>query len=312
MTEQSIFKTEQSILQKAEAIVNDKELKDSPLYEDYHELCLNYKKLFLQFEHIVKISDLQQKQLRNSQEIIADYNKDLQQLNSSKDKFFSIISHDLKSPINSFLGFINLLASNIDVYSKEEIHSMALEIKQYADNLFKLIENLLDWARIQMKRVEFQPQKYLLQTLVVPNVEFSYSSASMKKIQITNLVSDNIYVFVDKNMLNTILRNLLSNAIKFTHENGEITITSEDFAENVEISISDTGVGMTEKEIKNLFRIDVSRSKLGTAKEGGTGLGLILCKEMIEKNNGEIWVKSTPGEGSRFTFSLPRAFSLDM
>ena len=304
MTELSIFDAEKDIIKNSKTIVDDKQFNDNPLYEDYQKLAVHYEKLFHQFERMMKISDRQQQQLLNTKDYILNYNEELKQLNATKDKFFSIIAHDLKSPINSFLNISNILVNHIEKFTKAELVDMAGDVKKAGDNLFKLLENLLFWARIQMERIEFKPEVYSLDTIVYHNISMLQLNADQKGIKMTSNISEDIKVFADPDMLNTILRNLISNAIKFSNMGGAITISHSESENYNKISIEDNGVGISLGDQEKLFRIDVNITRPGTDDEKGTGLGLVLCKEMIEKHQGLIEIDSTPGTGTVFMFSL--------
>lgn len=300
----TVFTSEKTIIEKAENIISDESNKNNPLLEDYSDLNDQYKKLFRQFVRMMKISDRQQQQLIRAREDVLKFNDELTQLNATKDKFFSIVAHDLKSPINSFLAISNLLVEHIDQFSMEEIQEMAKDVRKSGENLFKLLENLLYWARIQMNRYEFTPEESSLNAIVENNINLLSLNASQKGVLIKDQVPENTQILADQNMVSTIIRNLISNAIKFTKDGDEI-IVSYLRKDNLSlISIRDTGVGIKQDDIENLFKIDVTTTNRGTNDEKGTGLGLILCNEMVEKHNGEIWVESEVGKGTTFTFSL--------
>ncbi|MBU2514715.1 HAMP domain-containing histidine kinase [bacterium] len=304
MKKRSLFTRENERQERNKEIIEDHRHSDSPLYQEFVQLSEDYSKLFKQFSRIVRMSDKAQEQLKESKESIIRYNEELQQLNATKDKFFSIIAHDLKSPFQAFLNLNTFLVKRIDRYSKEEVVELINELGSTADNLFKLLENLLSWSRIQMGKIQLEPNVFPINQLVNMTFDFLISSAKTKRIKLINNISNEISVYADPNMVSTILRNLISNAIKFTQENGKITINSQIIEGGIQVEVTDTGVGMSEKDREKLFRIEVTHTTPGTADEKGTGLGLILCKEMIEKHNGEIWVESEPGVGTTFFFSL--------
>ncbi|MCP4756805.1 MAG: HAMP domain-containing histidine kinase [Proteobacteria bacterium] len=305
MTEHSLYNIENGVIRKSEEVINDERLKNSPLFDEFVSLSESYKKLFKHFSRIVKINDMQQDQLRKSQEEILKYNEDLKQTNATKDKFFSIISHDLKSPINSFLNMTTILVDHIDMFSKEEVQEMAIDVKNSGDNLMKLMENLLNWARLQMDRIEFQPEICFLNTVVEDNMTLLSNRIDEKGIRATNRVSEDAAVLADPNMLRSILHNLISNAVKFTGQDGEISVSSININGFIETTVSDTGIGISDEDLDKLFRLDVIYTNVGTANEKGTGLGLILCKEMIEKHDGKIRVESKEGQGTSFSFTCP-------
>ncbi len=249
------------------------------------------------FEHKRKIE-----QQKND---IEEKAKSLQDLNKTKDRFFSIISHDLKSPFNSLLGLTELLKLDRASMSDEEIGRLIDLIHKSSEQGYKLVLNLLEWSRSQTNEIEFQPSKLDLYKLVLENIELLKAQANNKGIEIVvESNNKNSFVFADLNMINTVLRNLISNAIKYT-QNGEIKIRCNYNTSNCKLSISDTGVGISQDSLKILFDIGKNTSTPGTNGENGTGLGLILCKEFIEKNKGEIFVESIITKGSTFSFSLP-------
>ena len=244
------------------------------------------------------------KKLKVAHDQLNSQNLELQELNATKDKFFSIISHDLKGPLNSLTSFSSLLINHTESLSKEEIKMFASDFDKSLKNLFALLENLLEWSRSQTGNIEFIPEPFDLAAMLEENKELLKAQAQNKNITLMNESLEKVLINAHKNSINTVVRNLISNAIKFTPEGGKITLkTSRQNGEAV-TSITDTGVGMGQNVIDKLFRIDSKHSTKGTANEKGTGLGLILCKEFVEKNGGRIWVTSKEGEGSVFYFSL--------
>lgn len=231
----------------------------------------------------------------------------LQELNATKDKFFSIIAHDLKNPFNSILGFSELMTKNITRYKYEEIERFVGIIHSTSQNAYNLLENLLNWSRSQTGTIEFSPHYYDLTQLILNNIEFVENSALKKNIKIYFNRSEISMVKIDKNMMDTVLRNLLTNSIKFTYPGGKIIVTVSSEEKNYKVSIKDNGIGIEEENIDKLFRIDSKYSSYGTNQEKGSGLGLIITKEFIEKNNGKIWANSEFGKGSEFIFTLPKA-----
>jgi signal transduction histidine kinase len=230
---------------------------------------------------------------------------ELEKLNATKDKFFSIISHDLKGPLNSFTAFSKMLIDHTESLTKEEIQMLAREIDKNLKNLFTLLENLLEWSRSQTGNIDFKQETVDLNALLHQNRNLLNTQASNKGISIIYDNNDPVPVQAHKHSVNTVIRNLISNAIKFTPEGGTITLKTEQREGKIKISVQDTGVGMEPAIIQKLFRIDTKYSTTGTAHEKGTGLGLILCKDFIEKNGGTIGVESEPGKGSIFFFYLP-------
>jgi signal transduction histidine kinase len=238
---------------------------------------------------------------------IKDANEELARMNADKDKFFSIVAHDLRGPFLPLLGNAQLLEEMAFGLSPRDVQEMSASIRRSAKLVFELLENLLQWSRMQMGRMTYDPEQIVLHELIAKIVELLMSNATSKNITLQSLVEADISVYADENMLNTVIRNLVNNAIKFTPDGGEVMVEvrpCED-ADFVEISVSDTGVGISEENIDKLFRIDVHHSTAGTAKESGTGLGLIMCKEMVEMNRGKIWIESELGEGTTVKFTVP-------
>lgn len=234
-------------------------------------------------------------------------NIQLVELNATKDKFFSIISHDLKGPLNSLTSFSGLLINHTDMLSKEEIQMLAKDLDKSVKNLFGLLENLLEWSRSQTGNIDYKAEAFDINSLLDLNAELLKMQAQNKSIALKNNNTLAVEVLAHKNSVNTVIRNLISNAIKFTPQNGQITIDLKDKPNEITVSIADTGVGMSEDVMRKLFRIDTKHTTKGTADEKGTGLGLILCKEFIDKNGGKIWVESTLNKGTTFYFTLPKS-----
>lgn len=239
---------------------------------------------------------------------LTDFKKTEQKLidaNNTKDKFFSIISHDLKSPFNSILGFSDLLQENAYEYERDKIHKFASTINVSANKTFNLLENLLEWSRTQTGKIKFKPYRIIVEKIILNNIRQFHLPAEDKNIEIKYKVTDALEIIADENMLDTILRNLISNSIKFTQEGGKILITVTQNSEETYFSVEDNGVGITNEALKKLFKIEEKTSTEGTNKEVGTGLGLLLCKEFVEMHGGRIWVESEVGKGSEFKFVLP-------
>ncbi len=231
---------------------------------------------------------------------------ELKELNASKDKFFSIIAHDLRSPFSGLLGFSNILLEDFDNLSREEIKNFSIHINTYTKNLFNLIENLLSWSRIQTGRMPFQPIKVDIYEIASGTFNLLMGNCIKKNINQINGISEKTFVSADPNMIQSVVQNLVSNAIKFTKSGGNISINAVDEGDFLEISVADTGIGMKPEDQEKIFRIDSHHTTLGTAQEKGTGLGLLLCKDLVEKHGGKIWVESTFGEGTSFKFTLPK------
>lgn len=235
-------------------------------------------------------------------------NEKLEKLNNEKNKFFSIIAHDLRGPIGNLSTLGEILKDQIDDLNKEEKEKLILSINNSANETYKLLTNLLEWSQAEIDGLEVRTTKINLKELVQSNILLLQEIANAKSIELTNLIADHIYVVGDANMLNTIIRNLLSNSLKFTANRGQITIDAQNLVDGfVQVSVKDTGIGMDPDSIKKLFKIDLYYSTKGTQNESGTGLGLILCQEFVKKNEGKIWVESTVNEGSTFFFTFKEA-----
>ena len=230
----------------------------------------------------------------------------LQELNQEKDKFFSILSHDLRGPFNAFLTLSDIMANSYRELKSEEVLDYAQKINKSAIRINNLLENLLEWAVSQTGTRKYTSEKINLYKLADKSIKLLFMNASKKNIEIINKINIEHNVFADLNSAKTILRNLINNSIKFTEDGGEIEINSKEVDNFYEISVNDTGVGISEENIKKIFRIDTQFSTQGTANEKGTGLGLILCKEFVEKNGGKIRVESELGTGTSFIFTLKK------
>ncbi|NOX46306.1 MAG: sensor histidine kinase [Chlorobi bacterium] len=248
---------------------------------------------------------LKNKEIEQQGENVQKLNAELQEANATKDKFFSIVAHDLKNPFNSLILLTEMLLDDIDTLTKEEIVEYLEKIKTSSENTYMLLQNLLDWASSQTGKHKVHPEKIDEKSLALEMLSLLLPNAENKEISMRSDIPANSYSFADKNMISTVLLNLLSNAIKFTPRKGKINISFINKKSSHVFVVSDNGVGISEKDRKNLFRIDKKIQNKGTEKEPGTGLGLLLCKEFVEKNNGHIWVESELGKGSKFFFSIP-------
>nr|MBC8384832.1 HAMP domain-containing histidine kinase [Candidatus Cloacimonadota bacterium] len=244
------------------------------------------------------------KELEKADQIIREQKNELEIMNKTRDRFFSIISHDLKNSFTSLQMGTKLL-SNIEELDKDEIKLVSKELAESVENLYKLLENLLEWARIQIGRIHHEPEELDISEVLEDVLKVMDSKAAQKNIRLTTEIIENTKVFADKNMLYSVLQNLISNAIKFTEQTGEIRIQQTEKENKLEMSICDNGVGMSAIQLSKIFRIDEIISTPGTDDEKGTGLGLILCKEFIDKNGGEIRVESELGKGTEVCFNLP-------
>ncbi len=267
--------------------------------------------LFILLLGLTIVIFMQIKRLKDARIIILEQNKSIKEtndnlviLNTTKDRFFSIIAHDLKNPFNSILGFSEILANEKNL-NKAEIEDYAKMILHSSQLVYNLLENLLLWARSQTDHIAMNPKELNLKGLIDENMAVLRDLIQKKEIVIKNNIPEEFKVIADNNMIGTVIRNLLTNSLKFTYNQGEIEINSRIDDEKTEISIKDSGIGMGDEELKKLFKTEVNNSTTGTDGELGTGLGLLICKEYIEKHHGEIWAESKKGKGSIFRFTLP-------
>jgi len=240
---------------------------------------------------------------------ITQQNEMLKQLVATKDKFFSVIAHDLKNPFQVLKNLSKILLKNLDKYDATQTRYYIESIFKSANSAYKLLENLLDWARSQKGAIVFAPVKSPLKNIIDEGLAIFSESTATKELKIQNKVGDDIIVFTDLNMLSTIVNNLISNAIKFSYHKGQIVINVKEYADDPEyweLAIQDFGVGMYPEEMDKLFRLDVHHTSHGTDNESGTGLGLILCREFAEKSGGKIRVESRYGNGSTFYFTVKK------
>jgi PAS domain S-box-containing protein len=232
--------------------------------------------------------------------------KNLLEINNQKDKFFSIIAHDLRTPLKGFMQLTKILSSEIDKLSLDEVMELTKTMYESSQNIYKLLDNLLEWSKIQRGNIEFNPITMQLSTLVMMNIDLMLPTARQKNIKLINEVNSKVLVYTDVNLINTVIRNLISNSMKFSYFDTEIRISAKLIEDGcVEICVKDFGIGMDEITLDKIFRLDCQVTSKGTNDESGTGLGLILCKELVKINGGKIRVESAPGTGSSFYFTVP-------
>lgn len=237
--------------------------------------------------------------------ILKENEKRLKKLNSTKDKLFSIIAHDLKSPFNTILGFSELIMDEIKNNDLEKVNLYAGLIRDSSARTLTLVENLLDWSRTQTGKIAIKLKNTELKSIVDNSIQLLSDRAMQKSITLINKIPEQLSTLVDQDMFNVIIRNLISNAIKFTDKGGNITISSLEDENQIRIIVEDSGIGIDSARLKDLFQLGENHSTVGTKKERGTGLGLIVCKEFVEKLGGIIWAESELGQGSRFCFTVP-------
>ena len=253
---------------------------------------------------VIIVSDITDR--KTAEKSLVDSEKKLKKLNATKDKFFSIISHDLKNPLGAFLNMSNTLASDFDEFSNNDIKEFINNVYKSSKNLVDLLENLLFWSRSQSGTLEFNPMALQVNILTDDIVSHFRMQALKKKISLLSEAPKNSMAYADPNVVTFILRNLISNSIKFTAPGGEVVISYKEYTDYIEIEVSDNGIGIAKEDVNKLFKIDEKFKRPGTNDEEGTGLGLILCKEFIEMSKGTIWVQSQVGQGSVFVFTLPK------
>ncbi|MEI6454788.1 MAG: two-component regulator propeller domain-containing protein [bacterium] len=254
---------------------------------------------------LVRERDHLEQKVQERTDQIEKQNRELKELNATKDKFFSIIAHDLRNPFNTILGLSDLLLSNFKNYEQEKIRKSVSDIRDATRHTHDLLENLLIWARTQTGTLDFKPVELNLGERIAEAIDLLKGQADKKNITLQASVLVDCGVTGDKNMIDTVLRNLVTNAIKFTPKNGEVIVSMAQVGTECEISVKDNGIGIAPENTKKLFKIHGKYSRKGTDQERGSGLGLILCREFVEKHGGKIWVESTPGVGSTFKFTLP-------
>ena len=244
---------------------------------------------------------------RKAEEEIKLKNELLEALNIEKDKFFSIIAHDLRGPLSAFVAATRILEEDIQNMTFEEIRDITISMKTDAANVYQLLENLLEWSRLQRGVMEFNPVKLKLFKEINASLESVSSLANKKGILIEVSVNDELEITADNHMLSTVVRNMVSNAVKFTPAGGKVTVSAKNMDNNIEISVTDTGIGMTQDMKNKLFHMNEKTGRKGTDGEPSSGLGLLLCKDFIGKHGGVIRVESEEGRGSTFSFTMPQA-----
>jgi PAS domain S-box-containing protein len=243
-------------------------------------------------------------QQKNAELQLRETSEKLKVSNDTKDKFMSIIGHDLRTPINGLLGYSEILSNDLDELSREEIIDYTTSISEIALSANKLLTNLLEWSRIQTGNISFEPRELIFNSSVERVIGLLTANASNKQISLINNTEKATLVTADENMLELILINFIGNAIKFTNDNGKVEITLTEKNNKYEVCVSDNGVGMTNDTLSKIFTSEMQITTLGTRKEKGTGLGLMLCKEFVERHGGNIWVESEVNIGTKFYFTL--------
>lgn len=304
-----IMLTGQASLEGIENAVNNAELYryvSKPW--DKEDLNLTIREAIKGYNQGVTIQNQNKelKELNTNLELkVEERTLELQELNATKDKFFSIIAHDLKNPFNTLLGFSELMIENFELYDPKQLKDYINIIFETSRTSYNLLENLLHWSRSQTGKLKLSPSVFDFHKVITENFDFLENLAVKKSIVLNNGINENETVNADYNMIETVVRNLISNAIKFTNDDGTIKVNAVRRNKMLEVCVEDSGIGIRQEKIRVLFAIDMSSSTKGTANETGTGLGLILCKEFVELNGGKIWVESEPDVGSKFFFTIP-------
>jgi len=254
---------------------------------------------------IMLLKEIDQKTILKKNMIIQQDKRKLEALNQTQNKLFSIIAHDLRGPFINILGLSDLLMGNVKETNNPDSEKYTDLINSTAKNTLNLLDNLLNWAKSQTGELSFSPEKIMLTEVISEIIGLKMSHVKAKNISLEYSPTNEIVLFTDKNILGTILRNLISNAIKFTNLGGHIKVLATADQHQVEISISDNGVGMNKETIHKIFDLTTNVTSRGTANENGSGLGLVLCREFVEKLNGHLWVESEEGKGSTFKFTVP-------
>ena len=273
---------------------------------DYVTKPLQHEEVLARVVTHLTIRRLQQ-ELRQQHALLQEQHAQLQALNASKDKFFSIISHDLRSPLSAVLVGLRLLTDTESRLTDNEKNELIRDSHRTVEQLYNLLDNLLVWSRLQRGLMEYAPQPLDLRPLFERNATLFAANAEQKQIAIRQTVAEPVIAFADSHMIDAIIRNLISNALKFTEARGAITLSARQNDQRVEMAVADTGIGMDAETVAKLFRLDVRYNQLGTAGEKGTGLGLNVCKEFAEKNGGSIAVESVVGAGTTFRVTLPKS-----
>lgn len=308
-----IFKKEWQTAEHTQDVQKNSDISKEKLTKEYRTLSQAYKKMLKEMMKLTRIGDVNYKKLMEANDRIREQKSKLEQLNNElraanavKDKFYSIIAHDLKDPFQVLLISAEVLHNDYPDMEREERNKYISGIYRTTGNLAALLENLLQWSRTQYGEIECNPREIDLDILAKEQIDFFIAKAEKKNITLIAEIPENLPVYADENMLQSILRNLVGNALKFTHNGGTIKLTSKEDGNFIVTSVSDTGVGIPKEKLDALFTIGGNHTTMGTAKEKGTGLGLMLCKEFVEKNGGSLRISSQPGKGSTFSFSLPK------
>jgi two-component system, sensor histidine kinase and response regulator len=275
---------------------------------DRDDLILTVREAIRSFiqELEIRRKNIELQEINDNLEIlVVERTKELATANATKDKFFSIIAHDLKNSFNGLLGYSNILLSDFESFNDTDKINMISAIKQVSESTYKLLQNLLDWARVQTGVISFNPENIQLNTILEDECFMQHKLAEQKGILLEISLEENVRIAADYNMISTVVRNLLSNAVKFTKSEGKVVLSLKKAGKMAEINVKDSGIGISKENLAKLFQVSENFKTFGTNNEEGTGLGLILCKEFILKNRGEILVNSEFGVGTEIQVRLP-------
>ncbi len=307
-----MFQSELDVIKKAQDVQEKPGIPKKQLLNEYQFLSAKYEKLVKEMIKITRVGDMHYKKLMEANDQIQEHKKILEELtqqlleaNAAKDRFYSIIAHDLRNPLQVLLFSAELMAEEYGRLEEDAVKKFINQVNRTAQNMASLLENLLQWARFQYGELDCLPEKIDLFILAKETSQQLLTNAEKKNIDISMEIPENTWVYADENMIKSVLRNLVNNAVKFTHAGGKIKISSKKEGDFIVTSVQDTGIGMPKETLDSLFQNGQHISTSGTAKEKGSSLGLLICKEFVEKNGGEIRAKSEPGQGSTFEFFLP-------
>lgn len=241
----------------------------------------------------------------NLEKLVEERTSELASANATKDKFFSIIAHDLKNSFCGLLGYSEILLTDFESFPDDEKKSMISTIRMVSERTYKLLQNLLDWARVQTGSISYTPTEFVISDCVKDEFALQQEIAKQKELNMSISAEQNLVVYADKNMVSTVVRNLISNALKFTHKKGSVSVSLSSDEKFAIVEISDTGIGISKENINKLFKVNENFKTYGTNNEEGTGLGLILSKEFMNKNGGDIIIESEHGKGTKITITVP-------
>jgi signal transduction histidine kinase len=293
-------------------LIKEKDNLENIVIERTQEILMQKEEIIVQSEHLKDANDVivaRNEELENQKLEIEAQRDKLAVINATKNKFFRIIAHDLRNPISTLAGSTNLIFNSYDDFSKSQTKEFIGDLNKLSQTTFNLLENLLDWSSTQMGEIKFSPRPIDIKSLTAENLELIRSKINSKNIELNVNIKKDTMAFADENMVKTVIRNLLSNAVKFTPENGKIEISCKLKTDYLIYTVKDSGIGIKEDDLKKLFRIDTHHTTPGLSNEKGSGLGLILCKEFVEKNGGNITITSELNKGTSINFTLKKHIS---